>query len=258
MNRTSLDFLNPMFPFENKDELNILIINQTEIDSELKSNFKNIRVVNCYEKGLSRSRNLAIENALGEICLISDDDTRYISGFQEIIKDAFKRHKEVSLIKFKIETFDGKPYKSYPIKSKELKNYSNINTVSSIEIAFRRNDINTKKIRFNELFGLGSLYKSGEEFLFLRDVLNKHLKIYFDNHVIVKHSSKSSTVIGSDDYVMAQSVIYFIVHGNISKLYVLKLLFFLFRRGHIKMSDLVTKYTLAKKAIVSYKKVINS
>ena len=255
MNRTSLDFLETMFPFETIEELNILVINQTIQGSELKSKFANLRVINSYEKGLSKSRNLATDNAIGDICLISDDDIVYVKGFQEVIKTAFEKYKNASLIKFKIETFKGNVYKTYPKKSQWLNTYSDINPISSIEIAFIRYDITSNKIRFNELFGLGSTFKSGEESLFLYDILKSDLKIFFKNEVIVKHSYKSSTVIGSDDYIKVQSVIYFMVYGKISKFYIFKLLFFLLRRKHIKATDLKRKYFIAKKAIRHYKQL---
>ena len=149
MNRTSLDFLETMFPFETIEELNILVINQTIQGSELKSKFANLRVINSYEKGLSKSRNLAIDNAIGDICLIADDDIVYVKGFQEVIKTAFEKYKNTSLIKFKIETFKGNVYKTYPKKSQWLNTYSDINPISSIEIAFIRYDITSNKIRFN-------------------------------------------------------------------------------------------------------------
>ena len=258
MNRTSLGFLEAMFPFESLKDLQILIVNQTKQGLELKSKFSNIRVRNSYEIGLSKNRNLAINNALGDICLIADDDTEYVSGFQELIKNTFRSYSDASLVKFKIETFEGKPYKTYPQKSKRLISYSDINTISSIEIAFRRQNIVDKRIQFNELFGLGSTFKSGEEFLFLKEILDNNLGIYFKNETIVKHKFESSTIVGSDYYIMAQSVIYSIIYGNLSRLYVLKLLFFLYRKGQIKMKDFFVKYDIAIKAIALYKNLINS
>ena len=45
------------------------------------SDFENIRVINSFEIGLSKSRNLAIKNALGDICIIADDDIEYVEDF---------------------------------------------------------------------------------------------------------------------------------------------------------------------------------
>jgi len=74
MNRDSLDFLIPMFPFASLADFSILIINQTHANAILTSDFSNIKVINSFEKGLSKSRNLGLKNAQGEILILADDD----------------------------------------------------------------------------------------------------------------------------------------------------------------------------------------
>ncbi|MBT8245460.1 MAG: glycosyltransferase family 2 protein [Winogradskyella sp.] len=255
MNRTSLDFLDAMFPFEDRDELNILIINQTKIGSELKTQTKNIRVINSYEKGISKSRNLAIKNTIGDICLIADDDTEFASGFQEEVKNTFFSFDKASLIQFRVRTFEGNDYKTYPKKSKKLNCYSDIIHVSSVEIAFRRQDILNMKIKFNELFGLGSVFKSGEEFLFLRDLLKNDLIMWHVNKYIVKHSSESSTDIGCDNYIKTKAVLYYISYRFWSDLYIFKFLAFLYRKNIMQFKDFGSKYKMSKMAIKTYKKL---
>ena len=60
MNRDNPDFLLPMFPFAHFSDFNILIVNQTVPGKELASGYPNVRVLNVFERGLSRSRNLAM------------------------------------------------------------------------------------------------------------------------------------------------------------------------------------------------------
>ena len=60
--RSNLDFLLPMFPFEHFSNFNILIVNQSK-NEVLSSDFDNVKVVNTTEKGLSKSRNKEIANA---------------------------------------------------------------------------------------------------------------------------------------------------------------------------------------------------
>jgi hypothetical protein len=64
MNRNSLDFLIPMFPSRKFFEFNILIVNQTTENQLLNSEFPTVRIINSFEKGLSKSRNLALKNAI--------------------------------------------------------------------------------------------------------------------------------------------------------------------------------------------------
>ncbi|MDO5970923.1 glycosyltransferase family A protein [Flavivirga aquimarina] len=257
MNKVSLAFVKEMFPYNNMlKDVNVLIVNQTEKGKELTSDFDNIRVINSYEIGLSKSRNLAVKNAVGDICLIADDDVVYKEGFQEIIKKTFATLPKVSIIKFKIETFCGKEYKSYPNTSKIIHKEKDMKEISSIEMAFKRKDILKNNIYFNTFFGLGSNFLSGEEYLFLSDAINKNLIIYFKNKFIVKHSFQRSTSnLGSDNFIKAQTALYFHKYKNLGYLLLFKLVFFLLRKDYIKFKHVGRKIMVGLNAIKEYKKL---
>ena len=57
-NKNNLDFIENIFFQSNKSKYPILVVNQS--DNNINSNFKNINVINSDSKGLSISRNLAI------------------------------------------------------------------------------------------------------------------------------------------------------------------------------------------------------
>ena len=127
MNRTSLDFLSTMFINVNLHNYNVLIINQTSKDQLLQSETKKIRVINSFEKGLSKSRNLAIKNSIKDICLVADDDVVFKKGFDMHILDA---HQENShpIITFKTETSQGNLYWNYPTSTKDHNGFISKNT----------------------------------------------------------------------------------------------------------------------------------
>ncbi|MFD2534127.1 glycosyltransferase family A protein [Gelatiniphilus marinus] len=254
MHRTSLSFLEAMFPCHDLEKFYILIINQTGKGYELNSTFKNIRVINSYETGLSLSRNLAIKNATGDICLIADDDVEYLPNFQQKILEVFLKHPLVSIFQFRIETFCGLAYKDYPKSSKKLVKNQDLKKVSSIEIAFKRMDIIEKGIWFNPCFGLGSYFKSGEEYLFLKKASQSNLVICFENLFIVKHKFERSTAnVGSDDSVKAKSALYFNEHKNLSYLFVLRFIYILFKMRKIEFKEIAKKYKVGLNAIKEYK-----
>jgi len=256
MNKTSLSFLDQMFPYQELENLNVLIINQTIKGKELNSYKDNIRVINDYNKGLSISRNLAIKNAIGEICLIADDDVEYLPNFNKIILKTFSRQKSSSIILFKIDTFSGEVYKIYPKVSKKLLSKKDIESTSSIEIAFKRKDIILNRIIFNTHFGLGSYFESGEEYLFLKEVLNQKLIINFENATIVKHKLERSTSnMGSDNFVKAKAAIYYHDYKELSYLVLLKFIIFLFRKRLIPFNYLIKKYIVGLSSIKLYKKL---
>ncbi|TBN05623.1 glycosyltransferase family 2 protein [Hyunsoonleella flava] len=257
MDRSSLSFLDNMFPHHDLRSLNILIINQTTIGQELTSNQKNIRVINSYDKGLSKSRNLALENAIGDICLIADDDVEYVEGFENAIKNSFSKLKTISVVLFKIKTFDGNYYKGYPQNSKLLSTKKELAKSSSIEIAFRREDIEKHKIRFNTLFGLGSQFPSGEEYLFLRDVHKHKMNVFFENTYIVKHERESSTSkVESDSFLMTKGAIYYIDYNLSAYFFAVKYVLFLLRKGKITLGEIFRTYFKIINGILAYKNQI--
>lgn len=62
-----------------------VVINQCSIEQENNFIFngKNIKWVDSLEKGLSKSRNMALKYASGDICLIADDDLEYVDLYEK-------------------------------------------------------------------------------------------------------------------------------------------------------------------------------
>lgn len=166
-----------------------IIVNQT--DNNKTSLYNNIRMINYKEIGLSRSRNRALENASSEICIISDDDVEYVENFESIIVNAFKENEDTDIITFKIKTPQGENFKNYRNEMFDHDKRS-ILKVSSIEVAFKLESIKKNNIKFDEKFGLGSIYVSGEENIFLMDCINRGLKIKYIPITIAIHEKESS------------------------------------------------------------------
>lgn len=164
-----------------------LIINQ--ITKDIKP-VKNEHTINMYDSGLSLSRNKALTNASGDICLISDDDLTYIGNIEQSIQQAFNKYPDVDIITFKISKSNGIDYKKYS----DQPFYHNMRTlmkVSSVEIAIRRKAINNN-LKFDEDFGLGAKYPTGEEVIFLTDALKQGKSILFYPLNIATHPDVSS------------------------------------------------------------------
>jgi glycosyltransferase involved in cell wall biosynthesis len=142
-------------------------------------------------KGLTKSRNKAIENAQASICLLSDDDLLYVDDLEKLITDSFAKNPDASVITFQVQTPSGKPYKNYKNKSFEHSKRSVI-SISSVEIAFKRDDIIDRKILLNENFGVNALFPCGEEAVFLNECMEKGLKVISVPIVICIHPIESS------------------------------------------------------------------
>ena len=65
-----------------------MIINQTTQDKQLESDLSNVRVINAFELGLSKSRNLALQHSTADIVLFADDDVEYVPDVLQIVEKA--------------------------------------------------------------------------------------------------------------------------------------------------------------------------
>ena len=168
------------------DSLNItgdaVVINQCDKTSEeeiirrsVNGSDQAVKYVKTTERGLSRSRNMAISKSDAEICMLCDNDVVYVDGYDEIIIKAFEERPDADIIVFYIKRKE-KPVPNY--SNERIMDYFSVLKIFSPEIAFRKNRIDG--IRFNEDFGAGSgKYIMGEENLFLYDALKAGKKIVY-------------------------------------------------------------------------------
>lgn len=172
-----------------------VIINQCDREDheEFEHNGKRIKFISNKERGLSRSRNLAIKSASGDICIIADDDIVYQDGYEEMVKKAYEEIPQADIIVFDI-AYEDIPEKSWKFGKEKLQmGYRRALQVNSVRITFKLNAIKNKNIRFNTLFGAGSIYNHGEENIFIKECLDKGLKIYYYPKTIASISSGDST-----------------------------------------------------------------
>ena len=180
------------------DTLNIhtdcVVINQCDKESARKVKHATsagdvcVTYIETRERGLSKSRNMAIENATGPLCILCDNDVEYVSDYDRMISDAFARHEDADVLVFFIE----RPERKRPVFDTERKmGYLSVLKIFSPEVAFRKDAISG--IAFNELFGAGARYFMGEENLFLYECLKRHKKIVYIPEKIAKVREEEST-----------------------------------------------------------------
>lgn len=168
-----------------------VIINQTNYNNNKVISFHDSNNKKIYisteERGLSKSRNMAISNATAEICLIADDDLIYYDGYEESITNAYKKYPDADLILFDFDEPNGiRKRKSVAKKSGKL-NYLQLLRGNSVRISFKLESIKKKGIKFNEYFGAGSkCFTASEDTLFLVSCYKAGLKIYYVDYKILK------------------------------------------------------------------------
>jgi hypothetical protein len=255
MHRTTLSFLAEMFPDDDFLNYHILIINQTTKDKLLTSQYPNIRVINTFETGLSKSRNLAIRNAKGHICLIADDDVKYKLGFKDLILDAYKEFSNADIVTFQMIDDSGRLYNNYPDVLKH--NKKSVHTVNSVVIAFKTYSLKLNNISYNEHFGLGSKFQTADEYVFLRNALKKRLNIFFQPKVILSHKYHSSgKEVGSDRVLFALGGLFYKYSGILSYLRMWKYLFLIHQSKDIMLNEVLYKYGMGLKGINEYRRLL--
>ncbi len=255
MNRTNLDFLFSMFPYKHFTGYKILIINQSKTTT-LSSEFPSIRVINSLDIGLSKSRNLAIENAIGKILVIADDDEIYQKDFDAKIIVAHNKWEHATIINFCAVKENGTYLKTYPSDSKIQLNNFEIFNVSSIEMTINRKKLDSVRIRFDENFGLGATFEMGEEAVFLFDLKLENQQIAYENQTIVKHESltSSSKIVPLEKYYIYGAVVTRVAKTNYVFWLITKL-FFDLKQNKIKISSFFKAINSAKKGFIKMESI---
>lgn len=155
--------------------------------SLLRDDFK---IMISSSKGLSVNRNLALSRATAPILLVSDDDVAYTNERLQTVIKAFGSHPEADIITFRYESNGS--IKFYPDRQASLEHPPKGYFISSIEIAMRRESVQ-RKIWFNENFGIGAMFPSGEEDIFIRDCLAAGLKGIYLPVTIARHDATTTS-----------------------------------------------------------------
>jgi glycosyltransferase involved in cell wall biosynthesis len=204
---------------ENKDDI-INLLNAMNINSDSvvvsqcnrngieKFNYKNYNVTCIYstERGLSKSRNLALYHATADIISIADDDLRYYDDYPEIITAAYAAHPECDILTFKVK--DHKRY--FPVERKL--NWLLIHKIASWEITMKLASV--KNMTFNVLFGAGSShFQCGEENIFLNNCIKNKKNIRYIPKKIgyfPEDSRPSTWFTGfNKEYMVSQGAVYY-------------------------------------------------
>ena len=154
----------------------VLVINQCGRDeaAEYPTAHGTARMFSTTQRGLTKSRNMAIEKSDADICLLCDDDEVFVEGYAEKILGAYEMLPQADVIIFKM--VNRKP--SFEDKVMELR-FPQTMKVSSWQISFRRESLIRTGVRFDELLGAGTGNGAEEELKFLMDCRRAGLRIVY-------------------------------------------------------------------------------
>lgn len=156
-----------------------IVINQTnEFNfTEETLNEKKIKTYSFNERGIGLSRNSALMRSTSDICVISDDDMIYSDDYEKKIQEAYKKYPDADMILFNITIRDKNG--AYDVVKNEGKvSWYNCLKYGAVSFTFKRRSIIKENIYFSLLFGGGTNHGSGEDTLFIWNIIKKKLKVY--------------------------------------------------------------------------------
>ena len=169
--------------FEKVEEMNIqtdvIYLNQTDdtFYQEKKYDFGTAKMVSTATRGVGINRNLGLMYAEADYLLISDDDVKYVDNYKDIVLKAFKKSPEADAIVFNVYSSGTNTLRRANTNVKQVRWHEALN-YGAIRIAIKRSSIKRANVMFNLNFGGGAVYSSGEDSLFITDMMKKGLKIY--------------------------------------------------------------------------------
>lgn len=170
-------------------QTNCVVVNQCDTDNVEEYDFVNkfgqtrhVKFISTTERGLSRSRNRAIENAdKDSLCVIADDDEIFVDNLEELVSTTYQNMSGTSLIAFAL--IRKNVNRKYPDTSYRI-GFRKALKITSHQITFRREAIIKAGIHFDVKMGSGTGNGGGEENKFVLDCLRKHLKAHYFPAVI--------------------------------------------------------------------------
>jgi len=158
--------------------------------SQLLEQREDITYLKVIEKGLSKSRNRAIKASRNKYALIADDDIQFnYSGIFELVERM--SNENIQIASGRHQFFSGKLAKSYKASS-FLLNTISAASVSSVDMILDIEAIRKHGVTFDERFGLGAELPSGEEYIFINDVLNAGLRAKYYPITLAYHPDEVS------------------------------------------------------------------
>ena len=165
-------------------------------------------------KGASVARNIGLKEIKGDIFALSDDDCWYTEDALEFVYNYFNKNEDADVLCCQYYDPVKKIYpKVYP--ENEIKDFSKIQILkkAAIEIFVNANRVKDYKIGFDEGFGVGPIYNSGEEYMYLMDLKKLGYKLNYYPKVLAYHNVREKDYLDEKSFV-AKGPVFKRLFGN--------------------------------------------
>ncbi len=138
------------------------------------------------EPGLSRARNVGLEEATGDIVAFPDDDCWYPEHLLERVQNRFRADPQLDLLAGPYGE-PGTPLPSAPDEPQPIDAKNVGRTVRSVGLFARREALEEASLRFDPRLGAGTQLPAAEESDLVYRALAAGLKARYDSRIIVYH-----------------------------------------------------------------------
>ncbi len=215
-------------PVELVQKMNVncdaVLVNQCDKDEDETVSIEqcNIKVLHRNERGVGKSRNLALKHSSKDILLFSDEDIEYAPGYEENVLNEFKKHPEAELLLFNVEVCPER--RTYWNEGFTRVKWYNCGRYPAYSIAVRRDALLKSRVKYSELFGGGAKYSNGEDSLFLKQCADSGLKMYATDVVIGKEEARESTWFKgyTEKFFFDRGVLFSFLYGGMAWLWALR------------------------------------
>lgn len=166
----------------------------------IKYNFKYTHIKS-NTKGLSIARNIGLKHVNGDIITLSDDDCWYKEDSLQFVKEFFEKNNS-DIACFQYYDIDKKKYpREYPKQAIYDFNKMRVLKQASIDIYINISKVKDYNIGFDERFGVGAKYNSGEENIYLMDLKRLGYKFDYYPRVLAYHEVKEVDYLDDKSFV---------------------------------------------------------
>lgn len=184
-----------------KVQTDVVVVNQCDEDQVEEFTFINnvgreckAKFVCTTERGLSRSRNMALRNAWGDYCIFADDDEELADGYESIIVSAFERNPKADIVAYNYRNQNSRLKNNYKQPISEEKEAPKNHNYSSVALSFKLDKVISRDVWFDVRIGAGSgIISAGEESVWQALARKKGLKIFQCPEYIASVTQANST-----------------------------------------------------------------
>lgn len=158
-----------------------------------------IRMISTNTIGVGINRNLGLAYCDADICLLADDDMTYVDGYENMVRDAYGRHPDADAIVFNVRSMNPARPLGEVLRNKRASRLD-LAQLGIHGVAAKIESLRRANIWFSPLFGGGTRHGSGEDALFMQDLVKRGLRVYMCADTIAYAAQADSTWFTSFSY----------------------------------------------------------